>query len=366
MLTGTLRTIRYARSWGAGAEVVSEAVEILRDGESIPATLVLPARRKGPLPGWIALGGVSRMGRFHPQLVRFSESLASSGAAVIIPEVPEWRDLEVTPRPVSATLKGCLDYLDTRCDVRDGKAGLIGFSFGAPQVAIASGLPDITDRVAGAVLFGAYCCLERTLVCQFTGKHEWDGESFELDPDPYGRYVVGANHLTDVPGHQDAVDVAEALRQLGAAASEERISAWESHHDPLIRSLRGSLPKHQRELYDLFATPRDGTRPDEAACAEMARSLAEACRRVEPLLEPAGYLHKVAVPTRLIHGRGDRLIPFTECYRLFDDLPEEVQDDRAVTGLFNHSADRTPGSAFKKAREQAMFFGTLRGLINTV
>src|SRR5690606_13815038 len=163
-----------------------------RGGVRIPATLILPTRRPGPLPAWIALGGISRMGRFHPQLMRFAEALASSGAAVVVPEIPEWRNLEVAAGPAAPTVRGCLDLLRTRREVCPGKVGLIGFSFGAPQVAIAAVKEDLAPHIAGIVLFGAYCSLERTLGCQFTGRHEWDGVEHELDPDPYGRWVVGS------------------------------------------------------------------------------------------------------------------------------------------------------------------------------
>ena len=89
MLRGVLRTARYVRSWLSNADVLGVETEIERDGKVIPATLVLPIRSRGPLPGWIALGGVSRLGRFHPQLMRFANALASSGAAVLVPEIPE-------------------------------------------------------------------------------------------------------------------------------------------------------------------------------------------------------------------------------------------------------------------------------------
>ncbi len=366
MLRGAVRTLRYARSWKSGADVVAHETEFDRDGTMVPATLILPAGRTGPYPGWVALGGISRMGRFHPQLVRFAESLASSGAAVLIPEVPEWRELKVTPRPVGPTLRGCLGALDACPDVQPGKVGVIGFSFGAPQLAIAAACEDLADRVAGIVLFGGYSSLERTIRCQFTGDHEWQGVKYALDPDPYGRYVVGHNHLTDVAGYEDCGDVAAALYRLAAAASELRISAWEPHHDVLIGQLRASLPQGRRELFDLFATPTCGRRPPVDACNEMAGKLAEAAGRIEPMLEPAAHLKDVRLSTRLIHGRGDRLIPFTECLRMVEGLPATSLEGHTVTGLFNHTADRASGSTFTQIREKAAFFEVLRGLINTV
>jgi pimeloyl-ACP methyl ester carboxylesterase len=366
MLRGALRTVRYARSWKGDADVTVEDVEFMRDGERVEATLMLPRGARAPLPGWIAVGGVSRMGRHHPQLVRFSRALASSGAAVLVPEVPEWRRLSVVPGVAEPTIRGGLEWMEKRAEVREGKCGLIGFSFGAPQVAIAAAQEDLAERVAGIVLFGGYYCLERTLVCQLTGDHEWEGVDYSLTPDPYGGWIVGSNHLTDVEGFEDASDVAQALRKLATEASTQRISAWEPHHDLMIRELRSSLPERRRPLFDLFATPSKDVRPEQEERLEIALKLAEACRRVAPLLEPASELDDLDVPTRLIHGRTDRLIPFTEGMRLMAGLPRRAQRDLSVTGLFNHSADSAPIEILDRAVEGIRMFGTIRGMINTV
>lgn len=366
MLRGVLRTVKYARVWRSGADVLAEETEIQRDGTAVPATLVLPARRRGPLPGWIALGGMSRMGRFHPQLVRFANALASTGAAVLLPEIPEWTSLKVSPWVTGPTIRGCMDVLERRSEVRAGKFGLIGFSFGGPQVAIAAAREELADRVAGIVLFGAYCDLERTMICQLAGEHEWEGTDYTLSPDPYGRWVVASNHLTDVPGCEDASDVAAALHRLAATTSEQRVSAWGSHHDPMIGELRLALPMKRRGLFDLFATPTTAERPEREECLKMAKNIAEACRRVEPLLEPARDLARVNLPTRLIHGRGDRLVPFTEGLRLMEGLPVIARKGVTVTELFNHSADHSPASLPDRIRETMLMFRAMRGMINTV
>lgn len=365
-MRGVMRTLRYVRGWSGDADVSASEVEILRDGVPLPATLVLPRRRNGPLPGWIAVGGISKMGRHHPQLARFAKALAASGAAVLVPEIPEWRRLDVSPGVAGPTIRGCIDFLTTRREVQAGKRGLIGFSFGAPQVAIAAAREDLSDHVAGIVLFGAYCCLERTLVCQLTGEHEWEGTDYSLSPDPYGGWVVGSNHLTNVPGFEDAHDVADALYRLAEAASGLRISAWEPHHDEMIEQLRHALPEKRKPLFDLFATPSGCPhRSEQEERRDMAIRLAEACRRVEPLLEPATELAGVHLPTRLIHGQGDRLIPFTESARFMGGLPENTRRNLTVTGLFNHSADRAPAMS-NRAREHIRMFGAIRGMINTV
>lgn len=366
MLKGMLRTARYARSWKTGADVEVREIQIERSGETVPATLVAPPDPSTPLPGWIALGGISCMGRHHPQLVRFARALASSGAVVLVPEIPEWRRLELSPAAVAPTIRGGVDYLKTRSDVVRTPVGLIGFSFGAPQVAIAAGRDDLCDDISGIVLFGAYCSLEKTMRCQLTGEHEWEGLDYRLSPDPFGGWVVASNHLTRVQGLEDTGQVAVALNRLANAASGHRISAWDPRHDELIRDLRDVLPQRHRRLYDLFATPSTGTLAEPEERRHIATQLAETSRHVEPLLDPAPALAEVDLPTTLIHGRGDRLIPFTEGLRLHDRLPSASRRGLTVTAMFHHSADSRPAGIAERARENVKMLGAIRGMLNTV
>jgi pimeloyl-ACP methyl ester carboxylesterase len=366
MLRGALRTARYARSWSAGADVTVHETSIRRDGTEIPATLLMPHACRAPLPAWVAVGGVSLMGRFHPQLVRFARALASSGSVVVVPEVPEWRRLLVTPTPVAPTIRGCVDLLRQRPEVRPGKVGVIGFSFGAPSVALAASQDGLAEQIAGIVMFGGYCSLERTLTCFLTGTHDWDGIDYQLSPDPYGRWVLGSNHLTSVPGHEGAGDVSRALHALAEAASGERISAWEAHHDKLIGELRAGIARERRPLFDCFARPSGAPEPDIEECRRLAKDLAGACRRWEPLLEPSKDLARIEVPVQVIHGRGDRLVPFTEGLRLMEGFPERMRRGATVTRLINHSKDETLETLPDQIVERAALFGALRRLINTV
>jgi len=365
MLRGTARTVRYVRSWKDGGDVQVRQIRVEREGGVVPATLVSPRDVTARVPGWIAIGGVSRKGRFHPQLARFAEALASSGAAVLVPEIPEWRRLEVSPRVVAPTIRACVDRLKSLPEVIPGPFGAIGFSFGAPSVAVAVSRPELAEHISGIVLFGGYCSLERTLKCQLTGRHDWSGVDYSLSPDPYGRWVVASNHLTDVPDHEDAGDVAASLRQLAAAASGRRISAWEPFHDAMITDLRRALPPSRQSLFDCFATTSDEARPAVGRCSDIAAKLTEACRRVEPMLDPREELRQICVPTQVIHGHGDRLVPFTEGLRLMDELPDHCQRGVTVTKLFNHSADHAPPSPVTRFRESVKLFSALRTLVNT-
>lgn len=339
------RVIRYGRAWVVGPEdVVEEEVVIDRDGTPIPATVVRPRGMPPPLPSWVALHGITRPGRAHAQLVRFTRSVASAGMAVIVPEVPEWRELSLSPHltvpTVAAAIQGLRDLRLTRSD----QVGLVGFSFGAPH-AIASAAADrIRDDVAGVCGFGGYCSIEDTIRFMMSGRHAWRGTEHRLRPDPYGRWIVGANYLTTVPGHADAEDVAHALRALARHAGDVGDPSWDPVYDPVIRRLRSDVAPRRRSLFDLFAPLSGADVPPEPA-DELAQALAEAGRRRDPLIDPTEAFGRVEAEVHILHGRRDHLIPFTESLCLAEALTRA--DSRlTVTRLFGHSSqERVPVGA---------------------
>jgi pimeloyl-ACP methyl ester carboxylesterase len=306
------------------------------------------------------------MGRLHPQLVRFADAISASGVAVIVPEIPEWRDLRLSPGVTLATIQAAVRALDARPEVKRGKYALSGVSFGAPQAAMAASTPELIGHIAEVVCFGGYCDLERTMRCQLTGLHEWNGTTHRLDPDPYGRWVLAANHLTDTPGYEDAGEVAGGLRQLALASTGQRIPAWDVRHDPLKKELREALPARHRELFDLFAPLSGAPLHGGEAGERMARDLTEACRRAEPLLDPSPELGKMRVPIHLFHGRGDRLVPYTESLRFRAGLPPSLPAYVTVTDLFAHSADIKPPALPDRVREVAIFMHAMQRVLGAI
>lgn len=354
------RVARYARAWIVGPDdVVEEEITIDRGDTTIPATVVRPRGMPAPLPAWVVLHGITRPGRAHAQLVRFTRSVASAGLATIVPEVPEWRELSLAPALTVPTVAAAVRGLRDTGFVRGDRLGLVGFSFGAPHAIAASGHPDLVDDIAGVCGFGGYCSIEHTIRFMLTGGHGWAGQHHHLRPDPYGRWIVAANYLTAVPAHEDAGDVAEALRALAQHAGDVGAPSWDPVYDSKIRQLRATVGEARRGLFDVFATEsaasgtsrtRGRARPVDAAPDDgvappyrgpgpdvmgLAEDLVAGARRREPAVDPMEAFGRVENEVHVIHGRRDHLIPFTEAHR----LGEALDDARVtVTRLFGHSA----------------------------
>ena len=340
--------------------MVEEELHLDRDGLDVPATLLRPASSRAPLPAWIVLHGMTRPGRRHEQLRRFAGALVSSGAAAIIPDVPEWRDLRLAPGAAEPTVDAALQALGRSEWVGDRPVGVIGFSFGAPHAIATAANPRLSPRIAGVAGFGGYCDVEATFRFMMCGSPGGPAGG-PIQPDPYGRWVVGANYLCRIPGLEDHEDVQSALRQLAVYSGDLGDPAWEPIYDAKIVELRDELRPGHREIFDLFA-PLSGASLAEGPAGELAIRMACAARQVDEHIDPTARLASVQRPAHVLHGTRDRLISSAEAPKLLAALPAEVPTRLTVTPLFGHTGE-DPLSAWGTVRALPAFLTALTGVL---
>jgi pimeloyl-ACP methyl ester carboxylesterase len=296
-------------------------------------------------------------------LLRFIGALAGTRATVLVPEIPEWRDLYLAPDEAIATVRASVRHLIEEEGIHAGSVGVMGFSLGVPQVLRAAADPGLTEKLGGVAGFGGYGTLEPTIQFLFNGEHEWEGTTHTLDPDPYGRWIVGGNYLPEVPGFEDAGDVAEALLRLARKAGDLQVGAWEDHYDGIKDELEKGVDPDRRELFRAFAPPA-GRLPPPGISESLTPKLARAARASTPFAEPIGLLDRIRVPVRLVHGWGDRLIPYSESLRIGEAFPERSDVKVYLTGLFSHSQAARGGR--KNPLEQIRFLRILADLLSLV
>lgn len=366
MKSSTYRVARYARAWlTAPSRFAEQEVTLSRRGTAIPATVVAPPDRAEPLPSWVVLHGVTRRGRAHEQLVRFTRALVSTGTVAIVPEVPEWREFSLAPELALPTIEAAVAGLRETGWARDAPVGVFGFSFGAPHAISASASPTLGEAVSGCVAFGGYCSLQRTVRFLMTGRHEWGGRRYDLLPDPYGRWIVAANYLTAVPGHAASGDVAEALRKLAEFAGDSGLPSLDPRLEPRKLELRSTVAPERRTIFDLFA-PTGPHLPDHRQAPQMAEELASAASRIHPGVEPIGALAGVRRPVHVLHGRHDSLIPFSEGLRLHRALPTPAYRKATITRLFGHSGEGPRPAPARTIADLPRFFAALRRVLALV
>ncbi|HEX2168325.1 MAG TPA: hypothetical protein VHG09_13910 [Longimicrobiales bacterium] len=362
-------TIRFLKQYlrpTADAAVETETV-YTRGAEELPATVYRPARGPRELPGWVVLHGLTRPGRAHPSLQRFTRAVASAGNIVLVPEIPEWRDLRVAPAVAIGTIREAVRALQQRDDVRHEHVGLFGFSFGATQALIAAADEETARLLAGVAAWGGYSDLRRLFRFGLTGEHELDGVTYHVEPDPYGCWIMAGNYLTRVPGYEGAGGVARALHDLALEAGERRLYAWDPVFDASKRRLRESLEPDEHELFNMIAPETTAPRADHDRVLALAEALADTALQADPLLDPRPFLNDVRVPVLFSHGRDDRLIPFTETIRLSRAVPRDRVRSTIVTALFQHSGGTQSGlGPLGVAREGARFARLLRRVLALV
>lgn len=366
MFDGIARGMRFGMAWKVGTSRLREMeLELQRSGDSFPATLLVPTRIRNPLPGWVALHGITRPGRTHPTLVRFVRALAASGYVVLVPEVPEWREMKLAPKEAADTLRSAVLALANRDETEAGRLGVMGFSFGGPQALMAGTDPVLLPHLKAVASFGGYCDVEATLRFFFSGEHEWAGERYRAVPDPYGRWVAGGNYLPMASGYEGSEDVARALLDLAREAGDLRVASWDPVYDLRKQELADALPPSKRELFRAFA-PADGDPVPPETLDRLVPALAEAARQDSPLFDIAPLLTDIRVPVRLVHGRQDRLIPFTETLRLAQRFSPESDVQVFLTGLFSHS--HRHGGTFKiqELREKLQFLKLMSVVSGTI
>jgi len=331
------RTARFLRAWVTGARGVREVETTVRvGGEDREATLYLPPGG-GRAPGWVVLHGLTVPGRRHVAMTRFVRSLCASGAVVLVPDVPAWRELRLDVAAARETVEAGVLHLDERPEVQPGGVGAVGFSFGATQVLMASADPAMRGHLRAVVGFGGYCDLGRMLRCLFTGEHEWQGERHTLDPDPYGRWIIVGNYITLLPGCGGMRRVADAALELALEAGRRGEWAWGPHYDSMKTGLAAGFTADERRIWDTIA-PLTGVAVDLDAARELAARFTEAALEHDPGLDPRDHLPYLDGRIVLSHGRQDRLIPYTETLRLTSMMPPGVDVSTTITGLFAHSA----------------------------
>ena len=231
------------------------------------------------LPGGLVLHGITRPG----SATSLSASAGPSPArafACFLPEIPEWRELEPGagpgPRahPSGRTIPGAGTPALRPKRGRTGSWWASSLS-APPRSSSPPGTPDPPGSACPRwVGFGGYCHLRDTLRFQFTGEFQEGLQTHSLRRDPYGRWVVGANYLTEDPRAGGWRRMwATALHTLASAAGE---AAGSNPGIPSTIQLKATLRKgiaaRRRELFDLFA-PWRNREPDREATLELVEGL---------------------------------------------------------------------------------------------
>lgn len=373
-MTGPASATRFLWRFAHPGQDTGHEREILVPGEAGPrsATVFAPPGWPKNRPAWVLLHGITVPGRHHDVLRRIARALAAAGHYAIAPEIAAWRELRVDPNEAGPAVASGLAGLAQQTGADIGRMGLVGFSVAGRWALSEAALQP--GRIRAVVSMGGYWDIERTLAAMVTGVHDWAGQSYRYDPDPYGRWIMGANLLPLIQGdafgsEPERAAAASSLHLLVRTAGQNGAMASTAVYDLLNTALRGGLPAGAHLAWDLLAPRSNERASNEPAARELVRQMADAGVHRFPLLRSTAGLERLTLPVVMIHGHADRTIPFTETLRLARNLPPAAVRRVTITRLFGHTRAREarpPRNPAARLNEMAKFAATIADLLAAI
>jgi hypothetical protein len=246
----------------------------------------------------VLVPGAAPRGKDDPRLVAFAATLGRAGFLVLVPELANVRALRLAPSDARAVA----DAVRAVGDIAEGKQlGLAGISYAVGPAVLAAREPDIAGRVAFILGIGGYHDSVATIRFFTTGHYRLAGEPGwrRLEPNAYGKWVFVRANADLLEEERDRAtlhaiadrkldDLEAGIGDLVAALGPEGASvlALVENRDPervaaLVRALPGRI---RDDIAGLDLSPLD--------------------------------LKTLAARLILVHGRDDRIIPFSESVAL--------------------------------------------------
>lgn len=242
----------------------------------------------------VLVPGAAVLGRDEPRLQAFARTLARAGFAVLVPELPEVRQL-VLSRADGDRVADALRQLNSR--LPELPLGVAAISYAAAPAIIAAIEDDLAPRIAFVVAIGSYRDAYTTIRFVTTGAFRPRGDSreFRLEPNAHGRWAI----LRANAGRLDDPSDARLLQQIAQRRYRDR--------DADISREAAMLGPQGRAVLALV----DNRDPD--AVNRLIEDLPESVRREIDGLNLAFYdLSKLRGHLILVHGRSDHMVPYSE------------------------------------------------------
>lgn len=275
--------------WQDATETPRDQIIEWKGGEG---DLYLPAAR--PRAAMVLVPGAAVLGRDEPRLKAFARTFARAGFAVLVPELPEVRQL-VLSRADADRVAGALRELARR--LPDAPLGVAAISYAVAPALIAAIEDDLASRIAFVVGIGGYRDAHAVIRFVTTGafRPRGDAREFRMEPNAYGRWAILRANAGRLDDPSDA-------RLLGEIA----LRRWRDRNADISREAALLGPQGRAVL--ALVDNRD---PD--AVAGLIAGLPERVRHEIDGLNLALYdLSRLRGHLILVHGRTDPMVPYSE------------------------------------------------------
>jgi len=263
----------------------------------------------------VLLHGVHHLGIDEPRLVRFARAFAQSGVVVLTPELKGLADYRITAESVDV-IGSSAHWLRQSLG---RPVGIMGLSFAGGLAMLAAADQRYAPDISLVVAVGAHDDLSRVARYLVTDRVEApDGSIKKLPAEQYGALVLVYSHPKVFFSVPDSATAEESIR----------LWLWEQYAAAHARERDLSLPG-QATLEALFRHQMENLRPQ--LLAEIAHDHAEFDQ-----VSPHGHLAKLHVPTFLLHGSDDAVIPSSETLWLAREIPPNDVAAVLVSPVISH------------------------------
>jgi len=278
----------------------------------------------------ILVPGAAKAGKDDPRLVALANSLARVRFAVVVPELSGIREYRVGSADVRE-LVAVAAWLRDRPDIAPGtKAGMAAISYAVGPMLIAALDEAVRRDIGFLVSVGGYYDIRHLVTFVTTGYFREDGEWQHIEPQPLARWAFLASNAHRLQNEADR----ERLTRIARRKLDDPNAP--------VEDIAARLGPSGRAVYDLL------TNDDHERVPALIAELPETIRAEMRALDPSGHdLDELAADVILIHGRGDRVIPYTESVLLDAALPEDQASLYLVDGLFHVDVDFSLGDRLK-------------------
>jgi pimeloyl-ACP methyl ester carboxylesterase len=319
--------------------VTAQDVSILMTDGPVRARLYTPVGVKHP-QGMVAVHGIHHLGMDEPRLVGFAKAVASSGLAVLTPQVDSLADYHVDQDSIGIIGESAV-WLGDR--LGGAQVTVTGISFAGGLSLMAALDPHYASHMRALVLMGAYDDLARVSRFLATGIQELPDGTKEPHPaHDYGASVFVYAHLRQFFPPADLEAAHEALRDWLWERPDQARMAMEKLSPPARATMDALLDRRIDEV-----RPRilNAILADEAELAAIS---------------PHGRMDGLRVPVYVLHGSADNIIPPAESLWLAQDIPRAEVRDVLITGAFSHVDPEKDASLKDELRLVKFVGGVLR------
>lgn len=303
--------------------VVARESSLALAGKRVRTRVYAPANGR-PRSYALLLHGVHPRGIDESRLQAFARALAAIGVETVTPQIAELTEQRVLPSTIDD-----IGALATAISAEHGQpVGAFGISFAGGLLLLAATEPSVGKSLRYVVTVGAHHDLRRVLRYYADDAVRGpDGSGTRVRAHPYGGRVMAAAYAELF---FDPSDV-----ELGRRA----LLDWLDGRYKPARALLPQLSDAGRDRFQIVT--------QDARHSELNALLLRAARQRESDLlavSPARGLTALRVPTFLVHGETDPIVPSIETRWLATEVPAQALREALVTPVLRHAELSSPPS----------------------